>query len=181
MKIQRIRVRQKHLSLNQPYALSGGRLKFDSLDSTIVRIDTDTEINGLGEGCPWGHTYLPAFGEGLRAALNLLAPALLGQDPGDIDRLNRLMDRVLPGHGYAKSPLDIALWDIAGKRTDKPLYQLLGGRHGDHVDLVSSIATGSAEEMVSRIETARANGLRHHSAKIGGIDVGTDIGRINAI
>ena len=84
MKIARITVWRKTLPLAKPYWLSGGRLKFEALDSTFVRIDTDDGLSGWGEGCPWGHTYLPAFGGGLRAGLELLAPALMGRDPRNI-------------------------------------------------------------------------------------------------
>ena len=41
MRISRITVWQMNLPLGQPYYLSGGRLRFDRLDSTFVRIDTD--------------------------------------------------------------------------------------------------------------------------------------------
>jgi L-alanine-DL-glutamate epimerase-like enolase superfamily enzyme len=128
MKIARITAWQKTLPLAEPYWLSGGRLKFEALDSTLVRIDSDDGLAGWGEGCPWGHTYLPAFGGGIRAALELLAPVLVGRDPRDIDALNRAMDLALPGHPYAKSPLDIALWDILGQSAGLPLYALLSWR-----------------------------------------------------
>ena len=75
MKITRITTWQLDLPLSQPYWLSGGRLRFDALDSTFVRIDTDEGFSGWGEGCPWGHTYLPAHGPGLRAGIATLAPA----------------------------------------------------------------------------------------------------------
>jgi L-alanine-DL-glutamate epimerase-like enolase superfamily enzyme len=104
-----------------------------ALDSTLVRIDSDDGLAGWGEGCPWGHTYLPAFGGGIRAALELLAPVLVGRDPRDIDALNRAMDLALPGHPYAKSPLDIALWDILGQSAGLPLYALFGGAAGGSV------------------------------------------------
>ncbi len=58
MKITRITVYQVTLPLTYPYRLSGGRLFFDKLDSTIVAVDTDQGITGWGEGCPWGSTYL---------------------------------------------------------------------------------------------------------------------------
>ena len=181
MRISRITVWQKSLPLVEPYRLSGGRLAFESLDSTFVRIDTDEGLAGWGEGCPWGHSYLPAFGAGARFAIALLAPALQGQDPRDIDRLNRLMDLTLPGHGYAKSPIDIALWDIAGQRAGQPLHQLLGGAEGDAVPAGSSISAGTPDEMIALIEAARAEGCRVHSAKIGGSDPPADIARIEAI
>jgi len=52
MKINRISVWQLDLPLYKPYWLSGGRLKFEQLDSTIVRIDTDEGVSGWGEVVP---------------------------------------------------------------------------------------------------------------------------------
>ena len=181
MKIVRITVWHKTLSLTHPYSYSGGRLRLDALDSTLVRIDTDEGLAGWGEGCPWGHSYLPAFGGGIRAALELLAPVLIGRDPRDIDVLNRVLDLVLPGHLHAKSPLDIALWDILGQSAGLPLYALLGGAEGETVPVNSSIPSGTPQEMVGYIETARAEGYRTHSAKIGGTEPALDIARIEAI
>ena len=181
MRIAGITVWQKTLPLAHPYWLSGGRLKFEALDSTFVRIDTDEGLSGWGEGCPWGDTYLPAFGRGVRAALELLAPALIGRDPREIDVLNRVMDVALPGHPYAKAPLDVALWDLLGHAAGVPLYVLFGGADGDAVALNSSISTGTPEDMVGLIEAARAQGYRTHSAKIGGGDAALDIARIEAI
>ena len=115
MKITRITVYQLDMPLVEPYYLSGGRLKFERLDSTFLRIDTDEGISGWGEGCPWGHTYLPAHGPGIRAGIATLAPALIGLDPRSLDHVNRIMDVQLPGHPYVKSPIDMACWDILGK------------------------------------------------------------------
>ena len=181
MRISRISVWQKTLPLTRPYWLSGGRLKFEALDSTFLRIDTDEGLSGWGEGCPWGHSYLPAFGGGLRATLELLAPVLIGRDPRGIDALNRDLDVVLPGHPYAKSPLDMALWDLLSQIAGLPLYTLLGGAEGEGVPVNSSISTGTPAEMVALIEAARAEGYRTHSAKIGGGDAALDIARIEAI
>lgn len=181
MKISRVAVWQKILPLTKPYWLSGGRLKFEALDSTFVRLETDDGLSGWGEGCPWGHTYLPAFGGGIRAAMEILAPALLGRDPRHIEALNRTMDVALPGHLYAKAPLDMALWDLLGQSSDLPLHTLFGGAEGEAVALNSSISTGSPEEMVSLIETARAAGYRTHSAKVGGTEPAKDIARIEAV
>lgn len=181
MKIVRISVWQKTLPLAQPYWLSGGRLKFESLDSTILRIDTDAGLSGWGEGCPWGESYLPAHGPGIRAALPLLARAVLGRDPLGIEKVNRAMDTALPGHLYAKSPIDIALWDLKGRYTNTPLYTLLGGSEGETVPVNSSISTGTPEEMAALIETYRGRGYTTHSAKVGSDDPDLDIARIEAL
>ncbi|MCB1472141.1 MAG: mandelate racemase/muconate lactonizing enzyme family protein [Rhodobiaceae bacterium] len=181
MKITRISVWQMDLPLSKPYWLSGGRLKFESLDTTFVRIDTDEGISGWGEGCPWGTTYLPAHGPGVRAGIETLAPALLGRDPRSLRAINDVMDLQLPGHPYAKSALDIACWDILGKCSRLPLWQLFGGERPEPVAVNSSIATGTPDEMIALIREASAKGYRTHSAKIGGTNVAADIARIEAI
>ncbi len=181
MKITRITVWQLDLPLNAPYWLSGGRLKFERLDSTFVRIDTDEGVCGWGEGCPWGHTYLPAHGPGIRAGIETLAPALIGQDPRSLDHINRVMDIQLPGHLYVKSAIDIACWDILGQVSGLPLWQLLGGSDATPVAVNSSISTGTPDEMIILIEQAAAKGYTVHSAKVGGTDIAADIARIEAI
>lgn len=181
MKVAAITVWQVDLPLSKPYWLSGGRLKFERLDTTFVRVETAEGIAGWGEGCPWGHTYLPAHGPGLRAAIETLAPALIGRDPRALDDINRVMDLQLPGHPYAKAPLDIACWDILGKATGEPLWRMLGAETPRPVAVNSSISTGTPDEMIADIRTASARGYRTHSAKIGGSDHAADIERIEAI
>ena len=181
MKIKKITVWELPLPLAKPYFLSGGRLKFEELDSTFVRVETAGGLAGFGEACPWGHTYLPAHGGGVRAALRLLAPALLGQDALALDAINRRMDATLPGHEYAKAALDIACWDLFGKAAGLPLWKCLGAAEAAPVAVNSSISTGTPQEMVAEIRAASAAGMRTHSAKIGGTDIAADIARINAI
>lgn len=178
MKITGVTVYQLDLPLKKPYFLSGGRLKFELIDSTFVRIDTDDGIHGWGEGCPWGVTYLPAHGKGIRAAIEELAPAIISLDPRHCDVVNRAMDLALPGHLYAKSALDIACWDIAGKAANMAVCDLLGGRYPDPVPIASSVSTDTPEGMLADIQRFRDMGYRVHSAKVGA-DVTLDIQRIN--
>jgi len=177
MKITGISVWQCDLPLHKPYYLSGGRLRFDVLDSTFVRIDTDAGISGWGEACPWGVTYLPAFGKGIRAGLEELAPHLIGRDPRELDAVNRVLDLALPGHPYIKAPLDIACWDILGQSADLPICALLGATEPDPVPIASSVSTGSPEEMLAEVDRFRADGYRVHSCKVGA-DIDLDIERI---
>lgn len=177
MKITRISVWQLDLPLHKPYYLSGGRLRFDQLDSTIVRIETDAGLTGWGEGCPWGVTYLPAFGKGIRAGLAELAPLFIGQDPCQIDAINRTLDLALPGHPYIKAALDVACWDILGKRAEMPVCELLGAREPDPVPIASSVSTGAPDEMLAEVQRFRDMGYRVHSCKVGA-DVHLDIERI---
>lgn len=167
MRIIRISVFQQTQPLFKPYWLSGGRLKFEQLDSTFVKIETDAQITGWGESCPWGHTYLPAHGGGVRAAAQLLAPALLGHDPRKLDQINRQMDLTLPGHLYAKAALDIACWDILGQSAGLPIADLLGGHYHEPTPIASSISTGTPQEMLQLINEYRDKQYTVHSVKIG--------------
>jgi len=85
MKITRLSVYHKDLPLKDPYWLSGGRLKFEVLDATFVKIETDAGITGWGEGTPWGHTYVPAHGPGIRSGIETMASVILGCDPRKVE------------------------------------------------------------------------------------------------
>src|SRR5690606_37299147 len=108
MRIVRIAAYRVDLPLEEgSYAWSEGKA-VTSFDSTILRIDTDAGITGWAEVCPLGPVYLPAYAAGARTGIAELAPQLIGQDPREIGRINRLMDYALKGHPYVKSPFDIA-------------------------------------------------------------------------
>ena len=177
MKITCIKLWHKSLPLAKPYWLSGGRLKFEVLDSTFIRVDTDEGLSGWGEGCPWGNTYLPAHGPGIRAGIETMAPAILGMDPRRTNHINQVMDLTLPGHLYAKAPLDIACWDIAGQAAGLPIADLMGGCYPTPTLVASSISTGTPQEMLAEIEGYRERGYRVHSAKVGA-DTVEDIERV---
>ncbi len=177
MRITSIDVWTVDLPLARPYSLSGGRLRLDRLDSTLVRVGTDEGLVGWGEGCPWGSTYLPAFARGIRAGIEELAPAVLGLDPRRTDVVYRAMNLALPGHRYVKSPIDMACWDIAAQSAGLPLCDVLGGRTDGRVRLHSSIPSGTPDELMAEIDLARAEGYRFHSAKVGA-DVAGDVERM---
>src|SRR5690349_21747562 len=120
------------------YVMSGGRAT-TALPSTVVRVTTESGLEGWGETCPLGTTYLPAFAEGARAALRELAPALIGVDALNPARVNAAMDGALAGHGYAKSPVDIACHDVLGRTSGLAVCDLLGGRVQDSFPLYEAV------------------------------------------
>ncbi len=180
MKITAITVFHVDMPLEHPYWLSGGRLKFEVLDATLVRIDTDAGITGWGEGTPWGHTYVPAHGPGIRAGLETMAQFVLGLDPRRVLDVERAMDLALPGHLYAKAPIDMACWDIAGQAAGMPIADLMGGGSRTPRPIASSVGAKTVEETRAVIERYRTRGYVAHSVKIGG-DVERDIARIRDV
>jgi L-alanine-DL-glutamate epimerase-like enolase superfamily enzyme len=162
-----------------PYVCSGGRQAM-GFDSLVVRLDTDGEFTGYGEMAPLGAFYDAAFAGGARAALAELAPLLLGQDPTQTVALGRRLDFHLKGHPYAKSAIDMACWDLLGKKADLPLAELLGGRHGTRVDLYRSIAQDSPSRMAARARSYQAEGYKRLQVKVG-LDPDEDIERLESV
>ena len=103
-----------------------------------LHIHTDEGISGLGE------TFFGA--QAVEAYLHeSIAPQLLGQDPGRIDYIARKLYGYLGFRGSGvetrgNSAIDIALWDLWGKRTGQPVYQLLGGLTREQVRVYNTCA-----------------------------------------
>ncbi len=167
MRIERIEVYQ----LDLPYAggvyhLSGGR-SYCSFDATFTRVITACGIEGWGESTPFGATYIAAHAGGVRAGLDLIAPAVIGMDPRLHDRVYDAMDAALVGHRGAKTPIDVACWDIAGKAAGLPVCDLLGGRVPGEIPMISSIGSDTPAAMRTNVATHRTAGFSGHSCKVG--------------
>jgi L-alanine-DL-glutamate epimerase-like enolase superfamily enzyme len=148
------------------YVMSADRV-VNVLPSTVVRVTTRGGVEGFGETCPLGRTYLPGFGEGARAALRELAPALIGIDAANLAAVNQAMDATLRGHEYAKSAIDVACWDVLGRVAEQPVAALLGGALQADLPLYVAVPLGPPDEMASFVERERAGGIRHFQLKLG--------------
>src|SRR4051794_17956369 len=180
MKIRRIAAYRVDLPLFEgAYQWSGGK-SVEVFDSTIVEVEADDGTVGVGEVCPLGSAYLPAFAAGVRAGIAELAPHLIGLDPTQLGLLNRRMDAAMKGHPYVKSGIDVACWDILGQVAGLPVCSLLGGRYGDDFVLYRAISQQAPEAMAANVAGYRAEGYRRFQLKVGG-DPDTDIQRIRAV
>ncbi|CDM24627.1 Muconate cycloisomerase [Castellaniella defragrans 65Phen] len=176
MKISKISLYQVDLPLKEG-AYSWSTFSFASFDSTIVIVETDSGLAGVGEICPLGPSYLPAYAEGARTGLLKIAEGLIGEDPCQIGRINVRMDELLKGHPYVKSALDVACWDILGKATGQPVCNLLGGRLQDRVKLFKVVTRQDPDAMARKIREYQDQGFKQFQMKVGaGAD--SDIERI---
>ena len=167
VKIEKIDVFQVDLPYaGGVYRLSGGR-EYRSFDATIVRITTDTGLEGWGESTPFGSTWIASHARGVRAGIAEIAPSLIGLDPRRVDRIYEAMDQALVGHLHAKTAIDVACWDVFGKSVGMPVCDLLGGRTDVRMPVISSIYMGEPEDMRRRVAEHRAMGYVAHSVKIG--------------
>ncbi|MFP6741182.1 MAG: cis-3-hydroxy-L-proline dehydratase [Alphaproteobacteria bacterium] len=179
MKITSINVYQVDLPLKEGrYSWADGKY-VEVFDCTVVEIGTDEGVSGYGEVCPLGPFYLPAYGPGARTGIAELAPHLAGADPTELGKINLIMDTALLGHPYVKSAIDMACWDLLGKRAGLAVCDLLGGRHGESVALYRAISQRAPAEMADNIAGYRDEGYTKFQLKVGG-DPDDDIARIHA-
>src|SRR5207244_7324464 len=76
-------------------------------------------------------------------------------------------DRALMGHGYAKSALDIACWDVFGKAVGRPVADLLGGVRQERFPLYIAVPLGPPAEMAAYVAARQAEGIHRFQLKVG--------------
>ncbi|SLN67447.1 4-hydroxyproline betaine 2-epimerase [Roseovarius albus] len=177
MKITRIRIYKTDLPyVDGSYGWGAGNA-ISVAKSSVVVIDTDAGIQGCGEFTPCGENYMVAHSEGVEAFARLAANQLLGEDPRQVARMERLMDHIVQGHGYAKAPFDAAFWDILGKATDQPVWMLMGGKLTDGAPMYRVAPQRAIPETIAELDRHRASGYRQFQIKVGA-DWVVDIDRI---
>ena len=159
-------------------------------DTLIVRVHTDAGLVGVGEvdssplvakaiiEAPLSHKICRG-----------LAECVLGQDPFEIDRL---VYRMVEGSIFygrqgaaiqAMSGIEIALWDIMGKATGRPVYQLLGGGFRKKFRAYASILFGDTPSETEAIGR-KLVGQGYKAVKFGwgpmGLSEASDIAHVRA-
>jgi L-alanine-DL-glutamate epimerase-like enolase superfamily enzyme len=147
--------------------------------ASVVVLYTDAGLSGCGEFTPCGENYMVAHSRGVEALAHMVAPQLIGEDPRQVGRIEQIMDHAVQGHGYAKSPFDIACWDILGKATNQPLWMLLGGKLTDGAPMYRVIPQKGVEEATTEMNAHRKAGYRQFQIKVGA-DWQADIDRIHS-
>ncbi len=93
----------------------------------FAKVNTDEGIHGVGEGT------LNYFGKTVEAAIHELTPLIIGANPFQVEVISQKMVRDVYSdgaqiHNSAVAAIEIALWDIIGKATNQPIYNLWGGQ-----------------------------------------------------
>ena len=137
-----------------------------------------------------GYTYNGGRGGHATAAMIIhdLTPYLIGQDATEVEALNEAMQWHMHyvGRGgilsFAISAVDIALWDIRGKTSGQPLWQMAGAAgktcraYGGGIDLAFPLP-----KLLDHVQGYLDAGLNAVKIKIGQPDMADDIARIRAV
>jgi D-galactarolactone cycloisomerase len=184
MKIDKITCHILQSKVEKPFTSARGWL-YNTRSSCIVEVTTDDGLTG------WGECYGPAAVNKTLIETQY-APRVIGRDPFDVevvweDLYNRIKDYGAQGFSItALSGIDIALWDLMGRATGKPIHKLIGGAYRKQVQ---AYATGLyfidmdrlVEEAVEEALEYKAQGFRAIKMKIGLGDPKLDLQRVAAV
>jgi len=146
----------------------------------IVRVHTDEGLTGIGEA-----TLAPRWSgetsESCLAAINqLIAPALIGTDPLLIQQACQKMDQVIKLNPFTKASVEMALWDLAGKAAEQPVYQLLGGKVRNTVPVKTVIGAFPPEKAADLTTHFLDQGFQSLKVKVG-LNLKQDLERLQVV
>lgn len=163
MKVTSFAMKRVSIPLAVPFKIALRTI--DYADVMLLRLDTDEGVSGYGEAAPepcvTGETL-----DSIEGALRLMAPRLEGLDVFAIERAHAIMDKTMVGNGAAKCALDLALYDLMGKKCGLPVWRLLGGDDPE-VQSDMTVSIKEPEVMARRAKEQVEKGFRILKLKAG--------------
>ena len=147
--------------------------------SIIVRAWSGDQV-GLGNVDPLPGYSAETIEQSLAALRKVLAPALTGQDAGNLRQISALMDAALPDYMEAKAAIDMACCDLLARALGIPVHQLLGGAVTRRLRLNGWIGIVPPEQAAREAVQWQAAGFQSTKVKLGG-GIQADRDRIHAI
>lgn len=176
MGIQQIEIYPVTLAYKEPFRIAPGAST--ESHNVIVKIITDYGVVGWGESSP-SERVTGETAETVIKILDKIASKLIGLCPLRIEQDVEVMDSIVEGNPAAKAAIDIALHDILGKTSRKPLFMLMGGYRTEVLtDITLSIK--SPKEMAEDAVKAVNKGFKALKVKVG-VNPPEDVERIKRI
>ncbi len=139
--------------------------------AVFVKITCEDGTTGWGQSVPiptWSYETLESVTGTIR---QYLAPPLTGMNPTDLAEAHRRMNRAIApsfstGMPIAKSGVDMALHDIAGRLAGKSVAELWGRKPLEKITLSWTVNVRTLEEAEELLEAGRKQGYRHFNIKV---------------
>jgi len=177
MKITDIRFGMLRVPLKTPFKTALRTV--DQVEDVVVMVHTDTGHVGYGSAPATAVITGDTHGSIVDAIRHYIAPRVVGQDIGNLNRITHLVQGAMEKNSSAKAAVEIAVHDLWGQRYGAPLYKLLGG--GDPVITTDiTISVDTIDKMVADSIAAVERGFDSLKIKVGK-DIGVDIERTRAI
>jgi L-alanine-DL-glutamate epimerase-like enolase superfamily enzyme len=181
MKITRIETIPIRVPLKEEFAIRSGRGGAHTVSPfLLVRVHTDEGVIGLGEASCTPRWSGEDQVTGAHLIRTYLEPLLVGEDPTDLARLTPRFRLAFAGNSFTKAAVEMALWDIAGKVTGKPVYELLGGKVREFVPTKWSVSGVEPAAAADIALWAVTQGFVAMKVKVG-TEPDRDVARVSAV
>ena len=140
----------------------------------IVKIESRDGHLGIGEACPLPFTHDDDPIRIRHEIENELAPYLLGRDVFDSGVFREMTSKFPDVGGTARTGIDLALYDLIGKIDDRPVYDLLGGKCRDKVEIATVMGIGLPQAIAEEAADQFSKGIKSVKIKVG-LDVDRDV------
>ncbi len=161
------------------YGLSRGRISRAD-PALVVRLFADTGETGWGESSTLGRAHVVSFHESDFEALKILLEGVIGLDPRENLALQVRMGSLIKAAMGAKSAIDIACWDMAGKAAGLPVSVLLGGQLQDRCRAWDSVPLLAPDAIVGHVQEKVLKGVSVVQIKVGTNPI-EDVRRVRAL
>ena len=151
----------------------------NAIENLVVAVETDEGAVGYGEAPPTAVITGDTIPSVAGAIQYFIAPKLISREVDCFDALHDVIESSMVHNTSAKAAIEIALYDLVGKRWNVPLYKLLGGAK-QQLETDITISVNPVDEMVRDAVTAAQRGFRILKIKVGN-DVKLDVERLTAI
>ena len=164
IKIQTVEIFKLNVEITIPIKILLGGL--DGANNLAIKITTDSGLVGWGESSPCAEITGDSQATNYASA-QLMAKVIKGKNALDIENRMAEINSLTIGEPSVKSAFDMALYDIAAKAANMPLYQFLGGeRRPLRTDLTIGIKD-TVEETVAQAKSIIAEGFDAIKLKVG--------------
>jgi muconate cycloisomerase len=162
--IRRIDAIRVALPLMKPMLMAGVRI--ETAQNVLVRIEASDGTVGWGETTS-APTMSGELSSGIVAAVEHLAPLLVGQELRHHAALAQRCLHAMHGNGGAKSAIDMALLDLVGRRAGVSVVDLLGGALRESVLPMWLLGNPSVDADLAEAVEKRDEGFRFFKLKVG--------------
>ena len=164
MKIKRVEPIAVSLPMQKPVVMAGVEIR--QADNVLVRLEGEGGALGWGEAAS-APTMTGETVESMMAAISYLASAVAGRAVDDIAGAVTAMATRMYANSAAKAAIEMAMHDLLGRTTSKPVHALLGGKARTRMPILGVIGTGALDTDLREAEKKKADGYVAFKIKVG--------------
>jgi L-alanine-DL-glutamate epimerase-like enolase superfamily enzyme len=164
VKIKTIEAIAVRLPMKKPVQMAGETVA--QAENVFVRVESDAGAVGWGEAAA-APTMTGETIAGMMAAIELMRPKLFGRAAYDFAGAAAAMDAQLYGNSGAKAAIDMALHDLVGRASERPVYALFGAKQRSRMPVLAVIGSEDAAADLREAQARWNAGYRAFKIKVG--------------